>query len=120
MVALVFGQLACIVFVFLTDGHRLRCAGFARTGVSRASKHPRRGARGDHPHQAVAHHFHVLRLVTQILRLLGAHLGLGVGQRVLCGRDHSGFELPATIGQGGGGRGQLQHGEGVVTLTNPQ
>ena len=43
-----------------------------------------------------------------------------MGQGILCGRDDAGLELHTCIGQRGSGRGQLEHGEGVVTLPNAQ
>jgi hypothetical protein len=36
------------------------------------------------------------------------------------GHDQTGFAINAAIGQGGGGACQLQHGEGVVPLSNAQ
>ena len=62
----------------------------------------------------------MLRLVAQTQGLLRSHLHLCVRQSILRGRDHPWLELQAAMGQRGCGRGQLQHGEGVVPLTDAQ
>jgi hypothetical protein len=88
--------------------------------VRTASKHLGRGAGGGHADQTIANHLQVLGLVAKRCNGRGAHGLLLVGQSVLRGLHHVRCELVATVGQNGGGRGQLQHGEGVVALTNAQ
>ena len=65
MIALVFGQFGCVVFVFLPDGDSLGCACFACAQVTRPCKNLCGGAAGSHADQAIANHVQVFRAEAQ-------------------------------------------------------
>ena len=64
VVTLKFFQFFAVVFVFLTNRHRLRCAGFAARQISCAGKHAGRCAFLGHADQRPPNQINVLRLKT--------------------------------------------------------
>ena len=120
MVAVALAHRGGVVFLVLLDLNHLGRAGLARTGERRSAKARGRGAFQVHAHQGVLDHGNVLRLDRQLTQRL-------LGNELLLVRDHVNdfahqvrLHLETVVGHGGGGVGQLQHGEAVVALANAQ
>ncbi len=120
MVALVLLQAARVVALGLGNGDRLRGAGFAAAGVSRAGEHARGrtlGGAGVHGAQNLGQ---VLGPIAQIDRRRDKGCAALPARPGLDRQAQPGPVCDAGVGQRGHGARQLQHGKAVVTLTNTQ
>ena len=120
MVALKFFEFFAVVFVFLANRYRLRCAGFSARQITRTGKHPRRCAFLRHAHQRPANQVHMLWPVAQIFRRITRQALHVAGHRVLRANHQARLVFDSVVGQYGGSLCQLQHGEGVVALPNTE
>ena len=108
------------VFFALLDLEYLGSAGLAGTGVGSASEARRRGALNVDAHQGIPDDGNILGLGHGLPHdLLGGWSW--VASYYINHLAHQVWlHLDPVVGQGGGGRCQLQHGEVVVALANAQ
>ncbi len=120
MVALVLFQQFGVVFHVLPEAHGLGGAGLAGRSVGSPGEHARARAGLDHRREAVAHDLQVLRGVAQVLARGLLHFRDRAGDGVAHGLHEVRAVADAAVGQRGLGRGQLEHGEAVVTLPDAE